>query len=144
MKNSCSAYLAFRCFIGLLDIGSDILLCVHLILEDHLFWGIAVAGWVVLAILMSILAVIVERCRRGVPMSPCKYILMSSKIHAEIGEAFFESGPQLVTQLMILWSGIHQHDFEVIRLRKRKTNLNTLLVFRRTLALHHWTGHGHG
>jgi len=108
----CSAYLVFRILIGLLDITSDILLCVHLILEDHLFWALAVEGWVVLAIVMSILAVIVERCRRGVPMSPCKYILMSIKIHAEIGEAFFESGPQLVTQLVLLWSGILQHDFQ--------------------------------
>ena len=114
-KMKCSAYLVFRFLIGILDISSDILLCVHLILEDHLFWAIAVEGWVVLAIVMSIFAVIVERCRRGVPMSPCKYILMSMKIHAEIGEAFFESGPQLVTQLMLLWSGILQHDFEVTK-----------------------------
>eukprot|EP00092_Neocalanus_flemingeri_P020266 GFUD01021948.1.p1 GENE.GFUD01021948.1~~GFUD01021948.1.p1 ORF type:complete len:578 (+),score=103.58 GFUD01021948.1:72-1805(+) len=112
MKNYCTVYLIFRIFIGFLDIGSDILLSVHLILEDHLYWGLAVAGWVGFAFLMSVLAVLVERCRRGVPMSPCKYILMSLKIHAEIGEAFFQSGPQLITQLVILWSGIHQHDFE--------------------------------
>lgn len=112
MKNYCTAYLSLRVFIGLLDIASDILLCVHLVRNDHLYWGLVVAGWVVFAFLISILAVLVERCRRGIPMSPCKYILMSLKIHAEIGEAFFQSGPQLITQLVIIWSGVHQHDFE--------------------------------
>ena len=113
MKNSCTAYLIFRIFIGFLDLASDILLSVHLILDDHLYWGLVVAGWVIFAFIMSILAVLIERCRRRVPMSPCKYILMSLKIHAEIGQAFFESGPQLITQLILFWTGIHQLDFEV-------------------------------
>ena len=113
MKGSCSAYLVLRCIIGVLDVCSDILLCIYLFLQDELVWSLVVAGWVVLAVFMSVLAVIIERCRRGVPLSCCKYVLMSFKIHAEIGEAFFESGPQLVTQLMIQWAGVHQHDFQV-------------------------------
>ena len=113
MNGSCSAYLVLRCILGALDVCSDILFCVYLALDDQLLWSLAVGGWVVLALLLSILAVIVERCRRGVPLSTCKYLLMTFKIHAEIGEAFLESGPQLVTQLMILWAGIHQHDFQV-------------------------------
>jgi len=112
MKSSCAVYLFFRCVVGFLDVTSDILLSLHLILEDHLFWGLAVLGWVLFAFLMSFSAVIVERCRRDVPMSTCKYILMTFKIHAELGEAFFESGPMVIMQLMMFWSGMHLHPLE--------------------------------
>ena len=107
-------YLVMRIVIGFLDISSDILLSVHLLLEDQLFWSTVVAGWVLFAFLMSIFAVILERCRSRMPMSPCQYILMCFKVHAESGEAFFESGPQLITQVVIFWSGIQRHDIKVM------------------------------
>ena len=136
MKSSCAVYLFFRCVVGFLDVTSDILLSLHLILEDHLFWGLAVLGWILFALLMSFSAVIVERCRRDVPMSTCKYILMTFKIHAELGEAFFESGPMVIMQLMMFWSGMHLHPLEVIFATHIIINLNFLNSFRLTQILH--------
>ena len=38
------------------------------------------------------------------------------KVHTEYGEAFFQSGPQLITQLVLFWTGVHTHDFQVTSL----------------------------
>ena len=43
--------------------------------------------------------------------STYKYLLL--KVHTEYGEAFFQSGPQLITQLVLFWTGVHTHDFQV-------------------------------
>jgi len=49
----------------------------------------------------------------GDSMSCYKFLLLSVKVHAELAGAFFHSGPQVVTQLAIFWSGAYSHDFQV-------------------------------
>ena len=48
-----------------------------------------------------------------VQYSTYKYLLLLLKVHTEYGEAFFQSGPQLITQLVLFWTGVHTHDFQV-------------------------------
>ena len=89
-----------------------------------------------IGLLASLLAVAVQRCRHGsplpaykyllltlkvqysstVPTSTYKYLLLLLKVHTEYGEAFFQSGPQLITQLVLFWTGVHTHDFQVTSL----------------------------
>ena len=124
MKNPCSGYLCARIIVGLLDIISDVVLCVFLVLEGSVIWAshlwaIIICGWVLIGFIASFITVIIEKCKRGVSFSLCKYVLLSLKIHAEHGQAFFQSGPQLVTQLGMLWcSGLHSYQFQVKSLLK--------------------------
>ena len=113
MKSLCSLYFAARIIIGFLDIVCDSLLSAALILEGHIFWASLVGGWVVLAVLSSVLTVVIRRWRRGEPLPASKYFLLSLKIHTEYGQAFFQSGPELVIQTALLWTGIYRHDFQV-------------------------------
>ena len=116
MKSLCSFYFAVRIVLGFLDIVCDSLMCAALILEGHLFWASLVGGWVLVALLFSFLSVVIRRFRQGEPLPACKYLLLSLKIHTEYGEAFFQSGPELVIQTALMWTGIYQHDAQVTRL----------------------------
>jgi len=60
------------------------------------------------------MTVLVGRCRTGDPMSPGKYVLLTAVIHADIVEAFVESGPEVVVQLLLTWNGVHKHDFQAL------------------------------
>ena len=113
MNNLCSLYFSVRIVLGLLDIATDSLLCASLILEGHLFWATLVGGWVVVALLSSFLSVLIRRCQRGEPLPASKYLLLTLKIHTEYGQAFFQSGPQLIIQTALIWTGIYRHDFQV-------------------------------
>ena len=114
MESLCSLYLAARILLGFLDIACDSLLCAALVLEGHLFWACLVGGWVVVALIFSFLSVVVKRCRRGEPLTASKYLLLSLKTHTEYGQAFFQSGPELVIQTALVWTGIYQHDLQVM------------------------------
>ena len=113
MENIWSAYFVFRLIIGFLDSLSDILVGFHLICDGHPNWGLAILGWILVALLISFLYVLAGRCRQGDPMTVTKYVLLSLKVHAEIVAAYFQSGPSLIVQLVIVWSGVHRHDYEV-------------------------------
>ena len=113
MNSVCSLYFSARIILGLLDIATDSLLCASLILEGHLFWATLVGGWVVVALVFSFLSVFIRRCQRGEPLSCKKYLLLTLKIHTEYGQAFFQSGPELVIQTALIWTGIYRHDFQV-------------------------------
>ena len=113
MKSICSLYFSARIIIGLLDIATDSLLCASLIVEGHYFWASLVGGWIVVALLFSFLSVLIRRCQRGEPLSAGKYLLLTLKIHTEYGQAFFQSGPELIIQTALIWTGIYRHDFQV-------------------------------
>ena len=113
MKSPCSAYLCARVLLGSLDLASDLLVCVHLLLEKQLAWAALIGLFVLTGFIASLLSVLIQRCRRGVPLTAYKYFLLSFKVHAEYGEAFFQSGPQLIIQLILFWTGVQTHDFQV-------------------------------
>ena len=113
MKSPYSAYLCTRVLLGSLDLASDLLVCVHLVLEEHLAWAALIGLFILTGFIASFLSVLIQRCRRGVPLTPYKYFLLSFKVHAEYGEAFFQSGPQLIIQLILFWTGVQTHDFQV-------------------------------
>ena len=113
MKSPCSAYLFARVLIGTLDISSDIAVATHYILEKQLLWGCLVSGWVVFGFLASFLHVVIRRCRSNIPLSSTKYFLLTLKIHAEHGQAFFHSATQVITQFALLWAGQHYHEAQV-------------------------------
>ena len=109
----CSVYLCSRVLLGVLDIVSDLVIATHLILEQQVVWGCLVAGWVVLGFLGSLLHVVIRRCRSNIPLTSLKYFLLTLKIHAEHGQAFFHAGPQIITQLSLIFSGVHYHHPQV-------------------------------
>ena len=113
MENIWSSYLVFRIIIGFVDGVTDLLLCAHLISSGQPYWGLGILGCTILAISISLLYVIVGRCRQGDPMDIMKYILMTIKVHAEVVSAFFQGAPSLIIQLIIVWSGVYQHDLQV-------------------------------
>ena len=113
MKSICSLYFSVRIIIGLLDIATDSLLCASLIIEGHLFWASLVGGWIAVALVFSFLSVLIRRCQRREPLPARKYLLLTLKIHTEYGQAFFQSGPELVIQAALIWTGIYRHDFQV-------------------------------
>ena len=113
MESIFSAYFVCRLIIGLLDGVSDILVGFHLLSRGHPYWCLAVLVWVVAAVFISCLYVLLGRCRQGDPMTGAKFLVLGIKVHAEIVAAYFQSGPSLIVQLVIVWSGVHQHDFEV-------------------------------
>ena len=55
MKSPCSAYLCARVLLGSLDLASDLLVCVHLVLERQLAWA-ALIGLFILTGTTQILA----------------------------------------------------------------------------------------
>ena len=63
--------------------------------------------------MFSFLTVLRRRCERGEPLPARKYLLLTLKIHTEYGQAFFQSGPELVIQTALIWTGIYRHDFQV-------------------------------
>jgi len=114
MENIWSSYIVFRIIIGFVDGVTDLLLCAHLISSGQPYWGLGILGCTILAISISLLYVIVGRCRHGDPMDIMKYILMTIKVHAEVVSAFFQGAPSLIIQLIIVWSGVYQHDLQVL------------------------------
>jgi len=113
MEEIWSSYLVFRIIIGFFDGLTDLLLSIYLISEGHHIWGLGVLVFTFLAHFVSLFYVILGRCRQGDPMDSKKFILMTLKIHAEIVSAYFQAGPSLILQLIILWSGLIQHDLQV-------------------------------
>ena len=113
MEKIWSVYLVIRLIIGFFDGLSDILLSFHLFTDGHPYCGLGILAWMVLALAISCVYVLVGRCRQGDPMTCVKYMLMSLKVHTEIVSAYFQGGPSLIVQLVIVWSGIYKQDFEV-------------------------------
>ena len=108
-----TAYLISRFLVGALDVITDFLHTVHLAEEGHPWWSLATGVWLLLSVLVSVAVVLVGRLRTGDGMHPAKYLLLTALVHADTVEAFVEAGPELVVQLVILWTGVHTHDFEV-------------------------------
>ena len=86
---------------------------VHLAEEGHPWWSLATGIWLLLSVLVSVAGVLVGRLRTGDGMHPAKSLLLTALVHADTVEAFVEAGPELKVQLVILWTGVHTHDFEV-------------------------------
>ena len=141
MEKIWSVYLVIRLIIGFFDGLSDILLSFHLFTDGHPYCGLGILAWMVLALAISFVYVLVGRCRQGDPMTCMKYMLMSLKVHTEIVSAYFQGGPSLIVQLVIVWSGVYKQDFEV---RHFDINLFIILYYRHLLNYLHGVGFGPG
>ena len=73
MEKIWSAYLVIQLIIGFFDGLSDILLSFHLFTDDHPYYGLGILAWMVLAMAISVVYVLVGRCRQGDPMTCVKY-----------------------------------------------------------------------
>ena len=63
-----------------------------------------------LAVAASLLSVVVGRMQHGSAMSCTKFLLLSLRTHVELGQALLQAAPSLVTQLVMLWSGVTLKD----------------------------------
>ena len=53
MKSPCSAYLCARVLLGSLDLASDLLVCVHLVLERQLAWAALIGLFILTGVIAS-------------------------------------------------------------------------------------------
>jgi len=102
----CSAYFVTRLLLGGLDFTSDLVLASLLLASGHTGWAGAIFVWILAGFIVAVVAVVAGRWSHGRPMSAGKFFLLSFRFHVELTQAFCQSGPQLVTQLAMLWSGV--------------------------------------
>jgi len=109
-----SLYLVARLIIGAVDVLTDVAHTGHLLGGGHGYAGLATGVWVVIGWGVAVGAVLTGRCRTGDPMPCGKYALLAMVIHADIVGAFVESGPELVVQMVLVWSGVNKYDAQAL------------------------------
>jgi hypothetical protein len=88
---------------------TDVTHSARLFYNSHSVWGTLTILFPLLAIFAVVSAVVGGRIQKGDPMSYKVIVSLASFF-----EAFFESGPQLVLQLTILWRGVLLDDMLIV------------------------------
>ena len=101
-----NAYLIIRLFISPIDFLTDFIHGIQLITSNHPIWGSLTLILPFFAIGMASLYVAIGRCQRGDAMRFKKFCILSATILANLFEALFESGPQLILQCTAVWRGV--------------------------------------
>ncbi|XP_023342674.1 uncharacterized protein LOC111712331 [Eurytemora carolleeae] len=113
MNEKIKPYLIIKIILGVLILIADFVVGVRLLSGGYLLWGLLTLGCILTGVLVSLLVVCLGRCSTGDSMSCSKFTILTLKVHAELTGAFFHSGPQIVVQLAVFWSGIYSHDLQV-------------------------------
>ena len=114
-NRSWNCYLSFRLILGFFDLFTDIIQGVGLIHIGHVYWGTMTLLFPLNAVFCSCFSTLIARWRHGNPtMSALKFSLLSLKNLATIFEGFFESGPELILQMILIFHGVHNQDISVI------------------------------
>ena len=117
MEKIWSKYFVICIIIGFFNILTDILLSIHLLGGDQPLCSLGILSWILLAVFLSLFYVMIGRCRQGDPMTCMKFLLISSKVHAELLSPYFQAGPSLIVQLVLLWSDVYTNDLKVSGIR---------------------------
>ena len=109
-----TCYLTFRLLLGTFDFITDFIQGVSLAHLGHTFWSIGTFAFPLVAVLIAMLSVVVGRFRHGHPMSKSKFLLLSLKTLTALCEGLFESGPELVLQMVVVVHGVHIEDLVIL------------------------------
>ena len=97
-------YLTIRLIIGILDFITDLAISIILFQRGHHDLGCLVLGFPFVALLFSCISVTADKWIRGVEsLSQTKFIVITLTRLTELYEPFFESAPELILQMTIIW-----------------------------------------
>ena len=97
-------YLFVRLAIGLLDFVTDFIISIILLQRGHHALGCFALGFPILAVIFSCISVTADKWIRGVEsLSQKKFIVITLTRLIESYAPFFESAPELVLQMTIMW-----------------------------------------
>ena len=97
-------YLSTRLGIGILDFVTDVSISIILLQKGYYESGCLALGFPILALLLSCISVTADKWIRGVEsLSQKKFIVITLTRLTELYEPFFESAPELVLQLTLIW-----------------------------------------
>ena len=97
-------YLSTRLGIGTLDFVTDVAISIILLQRGNHESGCLALGFPFIALLFSCISVTADKWIRGVEsLSQKKFIVITLTRLTELYEPFFESAPELVLQLTLIW-----------------------------------------
>ena len=105
-----NCYLSLRLFVGLLDFVTDVLHAGWLFYSQHALWGGLVVAFPFLGVLVAAISVMLSRRSNFANLSFSKFIIVTFTHTTEMYAAFFESAPELVLQMAIIWKGLLKQD----------------------------------
>ena len=108
MESPVSSYTKLRILIGLPDILTDFVQSFRLVYEGHVLWGLLLLLWIFVPCVVSLLYVATLKIRKQRSLTMMKYLVLVMMTHIAICQPFFESGPELISQWAVFWSGVHQ------------------------------------
>ncbi len=109
-----TCYLWTRALIGTPDFILDTLHAASLLDSGHPWWGGLTLAFPVLAVAAAAASVLVGRLRSGNPMGCAKFALLTLRALVALFEGLFESAPQLVLQLVVVFRGVHLEDLALL------------------------------
>lgn len=109
MESPVSSYTKLRILIGLPDILTDFVQSFRLVYEGHVLWGLLLLLWIFVPCVVSLLYVATLKIRKQRSLTMMKYLVLVMMTHIAICQPFFESGPELISQWAVFWSGVHRH-----------------------------------
>jgi len=110
MEAPLSSYMKIRILISVPDTLTDCVVGFRLIHAGHLLWGLTILLWILVAGLASLLYVLAQKIRKKRSFTWMKYLMLTMTTYISISQPLFESGPALVTQFAVFWSGVHKHE----------------------------------
>ena len=104
-----TCYLSLRLIVGLLDCASDLLQSFRLFHYEEILFGGLTLAFPILALIVATLSLIIRwNVIRNLTWTRlCRLIFLHTN---EIYAGFFQSGPELVLQLTIVWRGVLKDD----------------------------------
>ena len=104
MMKSWGIYLSTRLAIGVVDVILDTIISIFLFQKGFHQLACLVLGFPFLALVFSCISVTADKWIRGVEsLSQKKFTVITLTRLTELYEPFFESAPELILQLMIIW-----------------------------------------
>ena len=107
-----TCFLTGRLLLGFADFITDSIQAFTLFQLGHPAWALLTLTFPVISVLAAFISVLYKsRCNN---ISPAKFLLLSLRELTSTCEGLFESGPELVLQLVIVLHGVHVQDMALI------------------------------
>ena len=98
-----SCYFILRLVIGIVDFVTDIIFSINLLYAGHHCCGCLALTFPFLAMLFSCICVTADWIRGTKNINKKNFIVVTLTRLTELNEPFFESAPELVLQMTMIW-----------------------------------------